>query len=154
MTILRAADLYHTAIVVEDLDNAMARLTRLAGHEWMPPVEHPVPMWTPTGETTVRLRMVYSLGEPMLELIQEVVGTTWVRSPTGAIHHIGYFVDDLGAASQALVDEGLPIEVCGCTGPTHPTGFAYHTTADGLRIEVVNRSVLSDMKALLEGQRS
>ncbi|ONH33322.1 VOC family protein [Pseudofrankia asymbiotica] len=145
---MRATDLYHTCIVVDDLVASMAQLTRLAGYRWMPAVEHPTAVWTPAGETTVLLRMVYSLDEPMLELIEQVPGTTWMPSNGGAIHHIGYFVDDLVASSRALADAGLPLETCG-SGPTHPSGFAYHTTSAGLRIEVVNRSVLRDMRTLL-----
>jgi catechol 2,3-dioxygenase-like lactoylglutathione lyase family enzyme len=155
MTILQAQDWYHTAVIVPDVEEAMARLTHLAGHEWMMPVEHPVQVWSADGEATATLRMVYSHGEPgdpRLELIQEVPGSPWVRSPQSAIHHIGYFVDDLQASSQALVDEGVPLEVCGCMGPTRPTGFAYHLTPEGLRIEVVRRTVLQEMQQLMEQQ--
>lgn len=153
MSILQAQDWYHTAVIVPDVEAAMARLTHLAGHEWMMPLEHPVPVWSADGEATVTLRMVYSRGEPgypRLELIQEVPGTIWSRSPGSAIHHVGYFVDDVQASSQALVDEGVPIEVCGCMGATRPTGFSYHLTPEGLRIEVVRRSVLQEMEQLME----
>lgn len=149
MTTLQARDLYHTAIIVENVEAAMERLTRIAGYRWMQPIEHPVAVWTSDGESTVGLRMVYSLDEPMLELIQQVPGTTWMPSPGSAIHHIGYFVDDLHEASQALVGQGIPIEVCGCSGPMRPSGFAYHVDSDGLRIEVVHRSVLHQMEQLM-----
>ncbi|MBL7500001.1 VOC family protein [Frankia sp. CNm7] len=145
---LRATDLYHTCVVVENLAESMRQLTRLAGYRWMPAIEHPTAVWTPAGAATVPLRMVYSLDEPLLELIEQVPGTTWMPSPGGAIHHIGYFVDDLVASSRALTDAGLPLEACGA-GATLPSGFAYHTTTAGLRIEVVNRSVLRDMRELL-----
>lgn len=61
MGVVRAEDLYHTGIVVEDLDASMAQLTDLAGHGWMAPIAYPVPVWTPAGESTVPLPMVYSL---------------------------------------------------------------------------------------------
>ena len=60
MIALKADDLFHTAIIVNDVDAAMERLTRLAGYRWLTPVEYSVPVWTPGGESVTRLRMVYS----------------------------------------------------------------------------------------------
>ncbi|MBL7492378.1 VOC family protein [Frankia sp. AgB1.9] len=145
---LHAGDLYHACVVIEDLRASMEQLTRLAGYRWMPVIEHLTDVWTPAGESAVPLRMVYSLDEPRLELIEQVPGTTWMPAPGGGLHHVGYFVDDLVASSRALAEAGLPLETCG-SGPTRPSGFAYHSTGTGLRIEVVNRSVLSDMQVLL-----
>lgn len=147
---LRATDQYHSCVVVEDLAASMEQLTRLGGYRWMPVVEHLTDVWTPAGESAVPLRMVYSLDEPLLELIEQVPGTTWMPAQGGGLHHIGYFVDDLVASSRALAAAGLPLETCGL-GPTRPSGFAYHTTGTGLRVEVVNRSVLRDMRILLAG---
>ncbi|OHV35806.1 hypothetical protein CC117_19270 [Parafrankia colletiae] len=148
-----ATDLFHTGLVVEHLDEAMDELGRLGGYGWLPPIEHTVPVWTPDGETPVRLRMVYSRDEPLLELIEQVPGTIWMPSPGNPIHHLGYFVDDITAASRALVDAGVPLDACG-TGPIRPSGFAYHTTAAGLRIELAPRSVLRDMRALLAARQA
>jgi hypothetical protein len=148
MTPLCATDLYHTGIVVADVEAAMQELTDVAGYRWMKPVTHPVPVWTPAGETTVTITMVYSHDEHRLELIEEIPGTSWVRSATGAVHHLGYFVDDVAAASEALVRRGLPVELGAGMQGGRPTGFAYHLSADGIRIEVVERSVLERMAAI------
>jgi hypothetical protein len=149
MTTLCTTDLYHTGIIVADVEAAMQELTDVAGYRWMKPVTHPVPIWTPAGESTVTITMVYSHDEHRLELIQEIPGTTWVRSPGSAIHHIGYFVDDVAAASAALTASGLPVEACAGMQPDgRPAGFAYHLTADGIRIEVANRSVIEQMAAI------
>jgi len=156
MSILQAADLYHTALIVDDLAAAMDRLARLAGHRWMTPVDYPVPVLTPSGEATVRLRMTYSLEPPLLELIEEVPGTPWAAVPGHPVHHIGYFVDDTPAASRGLTAAGLPLEVCARGADGGLGGFAYHRGADGLRVEVVSRTALDDMRKLaaaLGGQR-
>jgi Glyoxalase/Bleomycin resistance protein/Dioxygenase superfamily len=147
---LRPADLYHVAIVVDDVEAAMQQWSALAGYRWMQPVEAPVPVWTAAGETVVTLQMVYSIDEPRLELIREVPGTTWVRSGPNAIHHVGYFVDDVGVASAVLADRGVPLEACGCAHGARPSGFAYHLGADGVRVEVIHRSALRDMETLMD----
>jgi catechol 2,3-dioxygenase-like lactoylglutathione lyase family enzyme len=149
MTILRQADLYHTGVVVPDLDRAMEELTELDGHQWYPAVTHPVPIWTDEGERTVTVRMVYSLAEPRLELIEAVAGTAWTVAEGNAVHHLGYLVDDLKSASDALTTAGYPMEQCGAMGPDRPSGFAYHRGPRGIRIELAPRTVLRDMESLL-----
>jgi catechol 2,3-dioxygenase-like lactoylglutathione lyase family enzyme len=149
MTTLRPQDLYHTGIVVEDLDSAIHEFTALAGYRWTVPTDYPFTVWTPYGEMTVTFRFVYSLEEPHLELVQEIPGTVWTPAPGNAVHHLGYFVDDLRASSKALTDAGLPIEACGLRGGQHPTDFAYHKGEDGIRIELVDRSIMGDFDAFL-----
>ncbi len=80
----------------------MKQLTDLFGYRWLHPVEYPVPVWTPEGESTVTLQMVYSIDEPRLELIREVPDSPWSSKGDTAIHHLGYFVDDVAAASKLL----------------------------------------------------
>ena len=42
--ILNAEDLYHTGVVVADLDAAMARLSAIGGYEWTAPLEFSLPV--------------------------------------------------------------------------------------------------------------
>lgn len=149
MTTLRPQDLYHTGVVVEDLDTAIQRLTALAGYRWTVPTGYPFTVWTPDGTMTVTFRFVYSIEAPHLELVQQIPGTVWTPAPGNAAHHLGYFVDDLRASSEALADAGLPIEACGSVDEKHPTVFAYHKGDDGIRIEIVDRSVMGDFDAFL-----
>jgi catechol 2,3-dioxygenase-like lactoylglutathione lyase family enzyme len=107
-------------------------------------------MWQAgVGATTVELRFAYSLDAPHLELIQAVPGTTWTVVPGRALHHLGYWVDDLAATCRALEEQGLPLELCGGDDPAAPTRFGYHLGPDGLRIEVVDRAVIPDWPAFL-----
>jgi hypothetical protein len=140
--VLSAEDLYHTGLVVDDVEETMQRLTDLAGYRWMRPLSYPIPVWTPAGTSTVEMTMVYSLDEPRLELIRHVPGTSWVPVAGNRIHHIGYEVDDVAAASRQLAERGYPVECKVASG----TGFHYHVV-DGVRIEIVPRS---SMKALAD----
>ena len=46
---LRPEDYYHTGIVVPDLDAAMARLSAVAGYEWINPLTYTLPFRTVNG---------------------------------------------------------------------------------------------------------
>jgi len=152
MSDIQASDLYHTGIIVEDLEASMSELTELMGYRWLSPVEYPVPVWSAEdGEAIVTLKMVYSIDEPRLELIREVPGTIWTAKAGNPIHHIGYFVDDFDAASRSLTNHGCPLEISGSSSGVHPSGFAYHTCLDGLRVEVVPRGVIEAMEAMSAG---
>ena len=52
---LRPEDFYHTGIVVPDLDAAMARLTALAGYQWINPLSYTLPFRTATGNPRIDL---------------------------------------------------------------------------------------------------
>src|SRR5579884_1365707 len=92
---LRPEDFYHTGIIVPDLEAAMARLSALAGYRWITPVSYTLPFRTVSGTREVTSTFVYSLQAPHVELIQEVPGTAWAAAPGNAVHHLGYWCDDL-----------------------------------------------------------
>ncbi|HLN17561.1 MAG TPA: VOC family protein [Acidimicrobiales bacterium] len=154
MPVLRASDLYHTGVVVADLDASLASMAALGGYRWMDPFAVDAPVWTPDGATVLPLRFAYSLDPPYLELVQSVPGTVWEGAPGNAVHHVGCWVDDLAAASTGLTAEGRPMEVCGGADPSAPLAFAYHRGTDGIRIELVDRRLLPDFPAFLREHTS
>lgn len=107
---LRPEDFYHTGIVVPDLDAAMARLSALAGYTWITPMSYRLPLRTAGGTRELASTFVYSLQSPHLELIREVPGSPWTAPPGNAVHHLGYFTDDLAAAARTLEDNGFALE--------------------------------------------
>ncbi|TGB43404.1 VOC family protein [Mycolicibacterium peregrinum] len=142
---MSATDCYHVGVVVSDIDSAAERLTASAGYEWTQPIEYTVDVVTSTGEHRLPLRFVYSLQAPHIELIAEVPGTPW----TATGHHLGYFVDDIAAASTQLENAGFQLEV-------KPIGdmasaFAYFIDSAGIRVELVNRALFADWPAFLKG---
>ena len=135
-------DFYHVGIVVDDLTAAMERLTAAGGYSWTKPVEYTVAITTAAGDIDVPFRFVYSLQAPHLELVQQVPGTLWTSPPGRAAHHLGYWVDDIGATAAALEAAGFELEARPA-GDTLST-FAYFIDPTGMRIEIVDRAVFPD----------
>lgn len=148
VTLLSATDCYHVGLVVPDIEAAAQRLTASAGYEWTRPIEYTVDVITTAGEQQLPLRFMYSLQAPHIELITEVPGTPWTSTGTTAAHHLGYFVDDITAASSQLERGGFQLEA-------KPAGalassFAYFVDSAGVRIEIVNRGLFPDWSAFLK----
>ena len=80
---MKAENLYHTGIVVDDLEAAMKWLTDVAGYTWTDVVSVDQQAVTPDGEVTIPMKMVYSGADPRLELLQTVPGTVWSNSSRG-----------------------------------------------------------------------
>jgi len=144
---VKAADCYHVGLVVDDIDAAAARFSTAAGYRWTKPIEATLSVTMADGDIVVPFRFVYSIQAPHLELIQEVPGTIWTTSPGGVAHHLGYWVDDLGAAAAQLERAGYRLEA-------RPSGdslstFAYYTDPAGTRIEIVDRMLFPDWPGFL-----
>lgn len=147
---LRPEDFYHTGIIVPDLDAAMARLTALAGYRWITPVSYTLPFRTTSGSQEVTSTFVYSLQAPHVELIKEVPGTAWAAAPGNAIHHLGYWTDDLAESAKRLEDNGFAFEATADTDGLNLALFAYYVDAAGTRIEIVDRALFPDFPAFLQ----
>ena len=138
---MKAENLYHTGIVVDDLDATMAWFTEAAGYTWTDVVTVDQQAVTPDGEITIPMKMVYSGAEPRLELVQTVAGTVWIPADSG-VHHIGYWSDDVESDLATLESNGLTCEV----KSYNPDGsgtllWAYAKGSVGPRIELVSRGM-------------
>jgi hypothetical protein len=100
---------------------------------------------------TVNLRLVYSVDNPHLELIEAVPGSIWVLNPHSNIHHIGFWSDDLGGDWARLHGGGCPLEVMGDSGGTEPWLWSYHGDRFGVRIELVDAALREVMQAGWDG---
>jgi hypothetical protein len=107
---VKAENLYHTGIVVDDLEATMDWFTKTAGYTWTDVVTVDQQGVTPAGEITIPMKMVYSGCEPRLELLQTVAGTVWMPADSG-VHHIGYWSDDVESDLAALESGGMTCEV-------------------------------------------
>ncbi len=144
---MRAAGLFHTGVVVEDLDTALAELSELFGYEWCDEINVEQPVQTPAGDTTVEFRFRYSRSTPRLEVIEQRPGTLWVPVSGSGIHHLGYWSDDVDFDSAALQGSGYAFEAAGA-GPDGGRAWSYYRSPDGPRIELVSRS-LEPMLAMM-----
>lgn len=147
---LRPEDFYHTGIIVPDLDAAMDRLSALAGYRWITPVSYTLPFRTTSGTQEVTSTFVYSLQAPHVELIKEVPGTAWTAAPGNAIHHLGYWTDNLAESANLLEDNGFAFEATADTAAPELALFAYYVDSAGTRIEIVDRALFPDFPAFLQ----
>lgn len=137
---LTAEALWHTGTVVDDLDAAKAELGERLGVTWYEGGAE-VRVITDDGEQTVRSAYALSKEGPHhVELCQSVPGTVWTTPAPGHAHHLGYWVDDLAAASARLVADGAPCVASVAVGDRPPM-CAYHRTGSGLLVEVVPLSL-------------
>jgi catechol 2,3-dioxygenase-like lactoylglutathione lyase family enzyme len=144
-TPLAHGDLFHTGIVVDDLEAAKEEFGRLLGVTWLEGGGK-VKMHAAGEASTVETRYAVSAAGPHhVELVQSVPGTLYTSNGSGRAHHIGYWVDDVPAASEALVQTGLTNVVLISFGGGRPPITAYHEASNGFWIELVARS----MKPLL-----
>jgi hypothetical protein len=146
---LRPEDFYHTGVIVPHLDAAMARLSALAGYRWITPMSYTLPFRTRAGVRELTSTIVYSLQSPHLELVQEVPGSPWTATPGNAVHHLGYFSDDLAESARALEANGFTLEMTADVAGSDLALFAYYTDAFGARIEIVDRALFPDFPAFL-----
>lgn len=147
---LRPEDLYHTGIAVADIDAEMARLSAVAGYRWITPQTYTLPMRTVTGTRELTMTFVYSLQSPHIELVQEIPGTPWTAAPGNAIHHLGYFTDDLVGTGRMLNDNGYTLEATSAVSESDLALFAYYIDVLGTRIEIVDRALFPDFDAFLQ----
>jgi Glyoxalase/Bleomycin resistance protein/Dioxygenase superfamily len=151
---LRPEDLYHTGIVVPDLDAAMARLTALTGYRWITPLSYTLPFRTAAGSRELTSTIVYSVQGPHLELVQEVPGSPWTAAPGNSVHHLGYFTDNLAETGRLLERNGFSFEMTADVAQPSAESdlalFAYYVDAFGTRIEIVDRALFPDWPGFLQ----
>lgn len=138
---MKAEDLYHTGIVVDDLGATLDWFTKAAGYRWTDVVEVDQVAQTPAGEVTIPMRMAYSGTAPRLEIVQTVPGTIWIPADSG-VHHLGYWSDDVESDLTALESSGMGYEV----KAFNPDGsgtllWAYCKGRPGPRVELVSRAM-------------
>ena len=145
---MKAIDLYHTGLVVDDFDGTMAWFTETAGYEWCDSYAGDIPVVADDSETTIPLRLVYSKSEPRLELLQTIPGTIWVPADSG-VHHLGYWSDDVDADVATLTAGGMSVEVRAPL-PDGSSMWAYCKGSSGPRIEFVSRSLEPALRQMFE----
>ena len=134
-------DLFHTGIVVDDLEAAKLEFGRLLGVTWLEGGGK-VKLQTADDRSTVETKYAISAEGPHhVELVQSVPGTLYTTNGSTRAHHVGYWVDDVPAVSAALVRSGLTNVVLISFGGDRPPITAYHEAGDGFWIELVARSM-------------
>ena len=107
---MKPETLYHSGLVVDDLDATLDWFTKVAGYRWTDIVEVDQVAQAPDGEMTIPMRMAYSGNAPRVEILQTVPGTIWVPADSG-VHHLGYWSDDVESDLATLEANGMRYEV-------------------------------------------
>lgn len=132
------AGISHTALAVPDLEKAMSGYRKALGLTWARPQQRAIRIRVAAGDLTTEIRFTYSRqGPPHLELIEGAAGTIW--APVSGLHHIGLWSDQLESDAAQLEHRGMALEVAGLSrSGRQPSGFTYHRSTHGLRVELVD----------------
>jgi hypothetical protein len=149
--------LFHTGMVVDDLDVAMHDMGVAFGLQWAEPIRSRGDIRIPGGTLANReSRVTYSVGGPHhIELIEQVDDTAWRKATGGPlVHHIGFAVQDLQAEVTRLESLGYALEFSGVgEGDSLATMSYLRYAHGGLWIELVEDSVVEELNHWMnEGQ--
>jgi hypothetical protein len=136
--VLRSADLFHLGIVVEDFEASLAEFSALFGYEWCAEIGGPLPVTVSGGDTVVDITCAFSRTSPRLEIVRRVPGTLWEPTADGAVHHVGYWSDDVAADTAGLASHGFVTEATRTGAGGAPFAFLRSATT-GFRVELVSR---------------
>jgi catechol 2,3-dioxygenase-like lactoylglutathione lyase family enzyme len=138
---LQPVNLFHTGIVVKDLEAAKNELGDRLGLTW---TEGGADIILLTDDGVQQVPSAYAMskeGPHHVELALAVPGTVWTVTSEGQAHHLGYWVDDVRSSSAALVADGVAHVATVAMAVDAPPMCAYHRTASGLLVEVVSRGL-------------
>jgi hypothetical protein len=132
--------LYHVSLSVPQLEEGMEKLTRDLGVSWRPVIESMKTQLDASGVTeTVLHRLAYSVGgPPAIELVERGPDDEPADASGGAmvIDHLGFWVVDLGAEWQRLLQSGWTPR--GKRTAEAPKGAGQLVNDRGLAIEIVD----------------
>jgi catechol 2,3-dioxygenase-like lactoylglutathione lyase family enzyme len=135
--------LYHVGVRVPDLEAAMAELGPALGITWAQVVERDQPVWTPDdGAYTIPLRFTYSCEGPQhVELLQGAPGSLWDGADMPGVHHMGLWVDDVGAETERLIRAGWTLEMAQRAPDQGYGAMTYVRSPAGFLLEPVSVAV-------------
>jgi len=136
-------NLHHVALVVEDLDRAVAQLEGLGfgPFEAYPPLAEYVELDVPDAEAFRALHIkVCQVGPVALQVIEGRDGTIYgdfLAARGQGVFHLGFVVDDIASAQQDAEARGLGILAGGRR--TDGSGFTYFDTQNDLGVTLLLR---------------
>lgn len=140
-------DLHHVGIVVPDIEAAAADARRRYGLDVRVFEPGPYPCRIGGRDVAPVTRIALSVeGPPHLELLAEVPGSDIWKAVPG-LHHIGFVVDDLARAAEAMATSGAPVVMGGIREGVYPAGATYHRDPLGHIVELLEHETARRLAA-------
>lgn len=130
---------FHVGIRVTDIRAAMDEIGKQAGVTWASVRDKPMAVWVPCcGHAELQLALTYSVEGPVhLELLQGPRGSVWDGHDIPGAHHFGYWSDDVGADTEALLSDGWTLEMAAAAPEDGYGRFTYVRSPSGYLLEPV-----------------
>lgn len=142
-------NLYHTGLIVNDLNEAMESWSAALDLKWAPPRMSTSPMLCPDGVLDREVKFTYSLQGPhFIELLEQVNPAPYLNLTGGRyVHHLGYFTTDLERSSAELEERGFRRELSGVDhhGGLSRAAFHYSPESPGMWIELVAGEIAAEI---------
>lgn len=150
-------EVFHLALAVGDLDEAMSSYQSLAGGTRTEPADLEALVHAPRlSDRPIRIRgrVCWLVGNrPPIEFWQGEPGSPWHIEGQGInFHHMAYYVDDLDEAAASLIAQGFELEITPYHHGDGILGFAYLRHPGGLRVEIQGSADRPKMEAWMRGE--
>jgi catechol 2,3-dioxygenase-like lactoylglutathione lyase family enzyme len=135
-----SGELYHVGMRAAHLESALDELSETHQVEWTEINERDFTVWEPgNGYRTYPLRLAFSRQGPIrLEILESIPGSHWDGRDVPGPHHLGVWVDDVGAEIERLSARGWSLEFA-ANSPEEGYGrFAYIRSPQGILFEPVD----------------
>lgn len=149
---LGLGDLYHTGIVVRDLDEAIARFSTELGIDRWGRMEADIPSRYRGHDTVASGRFAYGrAGSTFVELVEPTGGDStarhWLDTRGEGLYHLGFWADDPAETIRRAEQLGIVTDwIVG--GPDGPVAVYFDSLRTfGFHIEIVHAS----MRPAIEG---
>ncbi|MBF6451130.1 VOC family protein [Nocardia elegans] len=146
MDVYDLGQLHHVGIVVDEIQGAARMMRSLYGIDITVFDESEYTCFIDGVEHRTVQRLGLSDGPPHVELLRAVPGSAVWRA-VGGIHHLGFVVDDLEAASTTLEERGAKLWMAGTRNGRQPVGCVYHRDPLGQVIELLDRGAAQQLSA-------
>jgi hypothetical protein len=131
---------YHVAFAVPDLEAAMEEMGPALGLHWRPVQEGPYTVTDAEGVThEIPVRVTYSVeGPPAIEIFEARPGTPLAAPAGTALHHLGFWVDDLVGECERLGSQGWPLSSASYDDQGRIVRGAFHRCPFGPSLELLD----------------
>jgi hypothetical protein len=150
---MMASPFTHCALLVQDLEIAVANLTNRLGVTFTEhQTTHVEDLRDSAGRRSTTVRYAYSnIGAPYYELIEAQDDGIYGRQQGLGLHHVGMWEDDCQARFDTLVSAGLEVDAVSYSS-TGEIVVAYFKPAglSGLRVEILDVAMRPTIVALTE----